>query len=163
MNYPGLGNIGWGTGSTNWKLTAAEQYDLWITTTAEGSEAPWPSQLMSKYADATGHSPVLPEWATGLWQSKNRYQTQEQLMGVVQEHMDRGLPLSVIVADYFTWSPTHELGDYKFDETCWPDPEGMIQQLEEWGVKLMLSPYSQFIHNQSQNFASANASQLLAV
>lgn len=163
VNYPGLGNLGWSDGTADWKLKAAEQYDLWVTTTSADSSAPWPAQLMGRYADATGHSPVLPEWASGLWQSKNRYQTQEQLMGVVQEHMDRGLPLSVIVADYFTWSPTHELGDYKFDETCWPDPKGMIDELEDRGVKLMLSPYSQFINNQSVNFPAANASHLLAV
>jgi len=78
-------------------------------------------------------------------------------LDVVKEHRKRSLPLSVIVADYFTWSPSHTLGDYKFDSTCWPDPKGLIDQLESWNVKLMVSPYSNFINNKSENYAAARA------
>merc|ERR1719265_2113542 len=140
-------------------MKAAVQFDVWVTTTsASNSGASWPTQIMAKYADATGHSPVLPEWATGLWQSKNRYQTQEELLDVVEEHRKRNLTLSVIVADYFTWSPSHHLGDYKFDNTCWPDPKGLIEQLKNHNVNFMVSPYSNFINNRSKNYAAAVSS-----
>ena len=55
---------------------------------------------------------MLPEWASGFWQSKLRYRTQDELLAVAREYASRGLPLSVIVVDYFHW--TH-LGDWKFD------------------------------------------------
>jgi alpha-D-xyloside xylohydrolase len=139
-------------------MKAAEQFDVWVTTSSSNApSSSWPAQIMGHYADATGHSPVLPEWASRLWQSKNRYQTQEELLDVVQEHRKRSLPLSVIVADYFTWSPSYSLGDYKFDNTCWPDPKRLMDKLESWNVKLMVSPYSQFINNRSENYAAAKA------
>ena len=88
------------------------------------------------YVDATGHPPLLPEWAAGFWQSKLRYRTQEELLAVAREHKRRGLPLSVIVSDYFHWTLQ---GDWQFDPEAWPDPAGMVRELEEMGVKLMVS------------------------
>jgi alpha-D-xyloside xylohydrolase len=55
---------------------------------------------------------------------------------VAREHRRRGLPLSVIVADFFHW--TH-LGDWRFDEAEWPDAEAMVRELSEMGVRLMVS------------------------
>ena len=55
--------------------------------------------IMERYADLTGHPPVLPEWAAGFWQCKLRYKTQDELLTVAREHKRRGLPMSVIVID----------------------------------------------------------------
>ena len=47
---------------------------------------------------------MLPEWAAGFWQCKLRYETQEELLQVAREYKKRGLPISVIVIDYFHWT-----------------------------------------------------------
>ena len=73
---------------------------------------------------------MLPEWASGFWQSKLRYRTQDELLEVAREYAKRGLPLSVIVVDYFHW--TH-LGDWKFDPAEWPDPGALAAELREHG------------------------------
>ena len=52
---------------------------------------------------------MLPEWAPGFWQCKLRYKTQDELLGVAREYKRRGLPLSVIVVDYFHWTPPGRL------------------------------------------------------
>ena len=158
LNYPGAGNLAWSDTAAEWNLAAATQFDLWVTTTAAGAEGVWPPDLMSHYADATGHAPVLPEWATGLWQSKNRYQTQQQLLDVVQGYRSRNLTISVIVADYFTWSPEFTTGDYDFDSTCWPSVGQMMAQLREWKVELMISTYGNFVSPDSKHYAAAVAS-----
>eukprot|EP01062_Namystynia_karyoxenos_P006725 TRINITY_DN12358_c0_g1_i1.p1 TRINITY_DN12358_c0_g1~~TRINITY_DN12358_c0_g1_i1.p1 ORF type:complete len:709 (+),score=168.55 TRINITY_DN12358_c0_g1_i1:75-2129(+) len=162
FNYPGLGVFAWDSspGATNWTANAATSFDIWVTTSGDASretEGSWAAQVLSHYADATGHAPVLPKWATGLWQSKNRYQTQDELLDVVRGYRSRNLSISVIVIDYFSWSPQWVAGDYRFDSTCWPDPEGLIKQLDEWGVKLMVSTYSNFVNNRSTNWPSAKA------
>jgi len=95
-----------------------------------------PAELVEKYSDLTGKAPMLPEWAAGFWQSKLRYRTQEELLNVAREYKRRGLPLSVIAIDYFHWP---EQGDWKFDPKYWPDPEAMVNELNEMGVKLMVS------------------------
>ena len=84
----------------------------------------------------TGHAPMLPEWAAGFWQSKLRYRTQEELLEVAREYHRRGLPLSVIVWDFFHWT---QLGDWRFEPSEWPDPQAMVDELAAMGVRLMVS------------------------
>jgi alpha-D-xyloside xylohydrolase len=128
-NNPAIGRVELGANATRWAADSARQIDYWVTV---GS----PAQVLQNYADATGHAPMLPDWAAGFWQCKLRYRTQDELMAVAREYHRRGLPLSVIIADYFHW--TH-LGDWKFDPAEWPDPAAMTAELGEMGMKLMVS------------------------
>jgi alpha-D-xyloside xylohydrolase len=129
-NMPGVGRAEFAGNGTRWVADSARQIDYWVTT------GDTPAEIMSHYADATGHAPMLPGWAAGFWQSKLRYQTQEELLAVAREYRRRELPLSVIVADYYHW--TH-LGDWRFDTTEWPDPAAMVKELDAMDVKLMVS------------------------
>ena len=88
------------------------------------------------YADATGKVPMMPEYGMGFWQCKLRYQTQKEILEVAREYKRRGLPIDVIVADYFHWP--HQ-GDWKFDKDYWPDPAAMVRELKEMGIELMVS------------------------
>ena len=144
-NNPAVGRVELADSGTRWTAHQARQIDYWFTTAAT------PAQILGRYADATGHSPVLPAWATGFWQSKLRYRTQEELLTVAREHRRRGLPLSVIVADFFHWP---SLGDWRFDEVDWPDPKQMVAELDAMGVKLMVSVWP------SVNPASENWDEL---
>ncbi len=129
-NNPAVGRVELGTGFTRWVAEATPQLDYWITA------GDTPAAILAHYADAAGHAPVLPEWAAGFWQCKLRYATQEELLTVAREYKRRGLPLSVIVADFFHWTL---MGEWQFDPACWPDPAGMVRELAELGVKLMVS------------------------
>ena len=90
----------------------------------------------------------MPDYAMGFWQCKLRYQTQEELLEVAREYKRRGLPISVIVIDFFHWT---KQGDYKFDPEYWPDPEGMVRELKEMGIELMVSIWPT-IDKTSENF-----------
>ena len=68
-----------------------------------------------------------------------RYRTQEELLNVAREYKRRGLPISVIIIDFFHWP---EQGVWDFDPEYWPDPEAMVKELEEMGIKLMVSVLS---------------------
>jgi alpha-D-xyloside xylohydrolase len=129
-NNPAVGRVELGKNFTRWVAEATPQLDYWITA------GETPAEITEHYADATGHVPLLPEWAAGFWQCKLRYSTQEELLAVAREHKRRGLPMSVIVADFFHWSLQ---GDWKFDPTKWPDPAAMVRELKEMGVRLMVS------------------------
>ena len=64
-------------------------FQIWVATTSDSpphAVSPW-QQLQSAYADATGHSPVWPEWTSGFWQCKLRYSNQTQIMAVAQEYV----------------------------------------------------------------------------
>jgi alpha-D-xyloside xylohydrolase len=129
-NNPGVGRVELGRSGTRWVAEGSRQLDYYVV--SGGSYA----GILERYADATGHAPPLPEWALGLWQSKLRYETQAELLEVAREYKRRGLPLDVIVSDFFHWS---HMGDWRFDPECWPDPEGMTRELESLGVRLMVS------------------------
>jgi alpha-D-xyloside xylohydrolase len=129
-NHPGLGRVELGATATRWVSEASRQWDYWITAADE------PAGILRRYGDVTGRAPMLPEWASGMWQSKLRYRTQDELLEVAREYKRRGLPLSVIAADYFHWT---RQGEWRFDPAQWPDPSGLTAELERLGVKLMVS------------------------
>jgi len=137
--------------ATRWQVARGTQIDYWITAGAT------PADILASYADATGHVPELPHWASGFWQSKLRYRTQAELMEVAREFARRELPLSVIVADYFHWSA---MGDYRFDAEEWPDPTAMVGELHDLGVELMVSIWPT-VSPLSENFAEYRDGGLL--
>ena len=129
-NSPAVGRVELASNGTRWVADSARQVDYWVTA---GDN---PAEILTRYADATGHAPKLPSWASGFWQSKLRYRTQEELLGVAREYHRRGVPLAVIVSDFLHWE---HMGDWNFDAGEWPDPAAMVSELELMGTKLMVS------------------------
>ena len=128
-NSPAIGRVELAVNGTRWVADSSRQLDYWIT-------AGDPAAIQRAYADATGHTPQLPEWAAGFWQCKLRYRSQEELLEVAREYHRRGVPLKVIVADFFHW--TH-LGEWRFDPAEWPDPDAAVAELASYGTRLMVS------------------------
>jgi alpha-D-xyloside xylohydrolase len=129
-NNPAVGRVCFGKNITTWEARSAKKLDYWITA---GDS---PAEIEEAYARATGTVPMMPDYAMGFWQCKLRYQTQEELLEVARNYRKRGLPLSVIVIDFFHW-PLQ--GEWKFDPVYWPDPDGMIAELKSLGIELMVS------------------------
>ncbi|MEV4508596.1 TIM-barrel domain-containing protein [Dactylosporangium sp. NPDC049525] len=128
-NNPALGRVELAANGTRWVADRARQIDYWLT-------AGEPADVLRRYADVTGHAPELPSWASGLWQSKLRYTSQQELLDVAREYARRDLPLSVIVVDYLHWK---HLGDWDWDAAAWPDPRAMADELKALGVELVVS------------------------
>jgi alpha-D-xyloside xylohydrolase len=141
-NNPAVGRVELGENHTRWIAESTTKLDYWITL------GETPAQITERYADATGHAPELPEWAAGFWQCKLRYETQDEIMSVARSYKERGLPLSVIVIDYFHWTLQ---GEWRFDPTNWPDPAGMVRELEEMGIKVMVSVWPT-VNGVSENY-----------
>ncbi len=129
-NNPAIGRVEFGNNHTHWHAQACKQMD-YIVIAGDN-----PSEITERLTDITGRSPMIPEWALGFWQCKLRYKTQQELLEVAREHKRRNIPLSVIVADYFHWT---QQGEWKFNPKFWPDPKAMVDELNEMGVKLMVS------------------------
>ena len=144
---PAIGRATFGTNRTVWEAESTKQLDYWVT----AGDAP--SEIAEAYADATGHAPTMPEYGLGYWQCKLMYWNQEQLLEVAREHHRRGIPVDVIVADYFHWP---QLGDFRFDPEFWPDPRVMVDELKEMGIELMVSVWPQVAHD-SENFNDMRA------
>lgn len=141
-NNPAVGRVTFGKNITTWEAFSTKALDYWITA---GDS---PAEIEEAYAKVTGTVPMMPDYAMGFWQCKLRYQTQEELLEVAREYKRRGLPISVIVIDYFHW-PLQ--GDWKFDPKYWPDPDAMIAELKEMGIELMVSIWPT-VDYRSENF-----------
>ena len=142
-NNPAVGRVELGLNGTRWVADGARQMDYYIV----GGDSY--AEILERYADATGHAPLLPEWALGFWQCKLRYATQDEVLNVAREYKRRGLPLAIIVIDFFHWT---RHGDWKFDPRAWPDPAAMVRELETLGVRVMVSIWPTVIA-QSENYA----------
>lgn len=114
-NNPGVGRVTFGKHTMTFEAYSTTTLDYWVVASASSQ----PSELVEGYAAVTGTVPMMPEYGLGFWQCKLRYQTQEELLGVAREYHRRGLPLDVIVCDFFHW-PLQ--GEWKFDPVYWPDP-----------------------------------------
>lgn len=95
-------------------------------------------QIIAGIRYLTGEAPMLPKWAYGYVQSKERYVSQEELIATVEEYRNRALPLDGIVLDWQSW--TGELwGQKTLDPQRFPDPSGMMRRLHALNAKLMVS------------------------
>jgi alpha-D-xyloside xylohydrolase len=95
-------------------------------------------QIVSGIRKLTGKAPMLPRWAFGYIQSKERYESQDELIAVVQEYRKRGLPLDCIVLDWKSW-PEGLWGQKTFDPERFPDPKEMTAELHRLNARLMVS------------------------
>jgi alpha-D-xyloside xylohydrolase len=129
-NLPSLGRVELAANHTRWVADRAAQIDYFVYA---GDR---PGDILASYYELTGQPRPLPAWTTGFWQSRTRYVSQDELMGVAREHWRRNLPLSVILVDYFH---SEHFGDWTWRADDWPDPVGMIRELAEHGCRLMVS------------------------
>lgn len=113
-------------------------------------------KVIAYYRDLTGGCPMLPKWAFGYVQSKERYKTQDEILGTVKEYRRRQIPLDVIVQDWHYW-PEGQWGQKSFDSLRYPNPVKMLDELHNtyhtkfmisiWGVMTMGFPNSNEIFN----------------
>jgi alpha-D-xyloside xylohydrolase len=104
---------------------------------------PTPDDVISGYRSLTGAAPMLPRWAWGFWQSKERYQTQDELLEIARRYRSMGVPIDAVVQDWQYWQPG-QWGSHRFDPTRFPDPRAMIEALHAMNVHAVVSVWPRF-------------------
>lgn len=95
-------------------------------------------EVVKGYRQLTGKAALLPKWAFGYLQSQERYETAEEIEGVVKEYRKRGIGLDGIILDWCSWEDGM-WGQKSFDPKRFPDPKKMIQNLHKENVSFMIS------------------------
>ena len=129
-NNPSVGEVHFGTNTTEWEAWSTDQLDYWITAGER------PGDIEKNYTEVTGKSPMMPEYGLGFWQCKLRYYNAQQVLDIASEYKKRNIPVDVIVIDYYHWP---RCGDYRFDEEYFPHPGEMVAKLHEMGIETMVS------------------------
>ena len=124
---------------------AGEQIDYYFIHGADADE------VIQGYRLLTGKAPIMPKWAMGFWQSRERYKTQKELIDVVKEYRKREIPIDNIILDWQYWEKD-KWGSHEFDTARFPDPAGMINKLhEELHARIMVSVWPKFYRG-TENF-----------
>jgi alpha-D-xyloside xylohydrolase len=101
--------------------------------------------VISGYRTLTGKAQVMPKWAMGFWQSRERYRTQNELLSVLKEFRRRQIPVDNIVLDWFYW-PENAWGSHDFDLNRFPDATAMIDSIHQLNARLMISVWPKFYY-----------------
>ncbi len=102
--------------------------------------------VIKGYRQLTGKAQVMPKWALGFWQSRERYSTQEDLVETLAEMRRRHIPVDNIVQDWQYW-PEDQWGSHEFEASRYPDPEKMLDDVHAMHGRFMISVWPKFYTN----------------
>lgn len=104
---------------------------------------PDPDGVVAQYRELTGAAPMLPIWAYGFWQCRERYSSQQQILDTAAEFRKRKIPVDVLVQDWQYWGK-YGWNAMKFDERYYPDPSEMMSSLHRENFHAVISVWAKF-------------------
>ena len=104
---------------------------------------PEPNRVVSEYRELTGEAPLLPRWAYGFWQCRERYSSQQQILDTAAEFRNRKIPVDAFVQDWQYWGK-YGWNAMRFDETAYPNPAEMMSSLHQQDLHLVISVWAKF-------------------
>jgi alpha-D-xyloside xylohydrolase len=135
--------------TVSWKSEFGSAIDYYVF---QGADL---DQVIGGYRELTGPAPLIGRWAFGFWQCKQRYHSQEQLLDTAAHYRRMCVPIDGIVQDWLYWYPG-PWGSHQFDQTRYPEPPGMMKQLHDENIRLLISVWAKF------DVGSANSKELAA-
>ena len=111
-------------------------------------------EIISGYRTLTGKASLYPKWALGFWQSRERYKTQDELVGTLAEFRRRQIPIDNIVQDWNYW-PEDQWGSHEFEQSRYPNPQQMLSDVHQMHGRFMISVWPKFYVN-TDNYKELN-------
>lgn len=112
--------------------------------------------VVGGYRQLTGQATMMPLWAYGFWQCRERYKTAQEITDVLKGYRDRSAPIDNIVQDWQYWT-ADQWGSHQFDSSRYPDPAGLIKTIHDtYHAHLMISVWPKF-YTSTANYAALNA------
>ena len=100
-------------------------------------------EVISGYRTLTGKAPVMPKWAMGYWQSRERYKTSTEMIEALEGFRERNIPIDNIVMDWSHWRE-EDWGGHEFDPARFPDPKAMVDSIHDMNGRMMISVWPKF-------------------
>ncbi|MBP8098784.1 MAG: DUF5110 domain-containing protein, partial [Arenimonas sp.] len=116
---------------------AGQMIDYYVVAGGDGDG------VLAGYRQLTGKATVLPKWSYGFWQSRERYKSDRELTGALDEYRRRRWPIDAIVLDWSYW-PVDAWGSHDFDPKFFPEPDAMIQHVHDRNAQIMISVWPKF-------------------
>ncbi len=100
-------------------------------------------EVISGYRTLTGKAPVYPKWVLGFWQSRERYQSSEDIESNLKKFRDLHIPVDNIVQDWNYW-PLDSWGSHEFESSRYPNPQAMLDSVHAMNGRFMISVWPKF-------------------
>lgn len=101
--------------------------------------------VIARMRRLTGNAPMFPRWAFGFWQSRERYKSQVELVGIVKKYRALKVPLDGIVQDWQYWGSDDQVwNSTAFGNPLYPDPQKMVDSVHALHAHLIISVWPSF-------------------
>jgi alpha-D-xyloside xylohydrolase len=100
--------------------------------------------VVAQMRDLTGQAPMFPLWTYGFWQSKERYKSQDETVGVVKKYRDLGVPLDGIIQDWQYWGNNYLWNAMTFLNSGFNKPQKMVNDIHDLNAHIIISIWSSF-------------------
>ena len=100
-------------------------------------------EVISGYRTLTGKAPVYPKWVLGFWQSRERYQSSEDIESTLKKFRDLHIPVDNIVQDWNYWK-LDSWGSHEFESSRYPNPQAMLDSVHAMNGRFMISVWPKF-------------------
>lgn len=94
--------------------------------------------------ELTGKVPMFPLWTFGFWQSKERYKSQDELVGVVKKYRELEVPLDGIIQDWQYWGNNYLWNAMEFLNSEFYDPQKMVDDIHHQHAHMIISIWNSF-------------------
>jgi alpha-D-xyloside xylohydrolase len=123
------------TPTTVWRSPVSDAIDYVVIA------GPSADEVMEGYREILGSTPLFPRWAYGYIHCRERFESSAEILENAREFRNRKIPVDVMVQDWLYWGK-HGWNAMRFDETRYPDPAGLVRDLHDMDLRLMLSVWS---------------------
>ena len=100
--------------------------------------------VIARMRDLTGQVPMFPLWTFGYWQSKERYKSQDELVGVVKKYRELGVPLDGIIQDWQYWGNNYLWNAMEFLNPEFYNPQKMVDDVHNLNAHMIISIWNSF-------------------
>lgn len=100
--------------------------------------------VIASMRNLTGQAPMFPLWTFGFWQSRERYKSQDELVGVVKKYRELDVPLDGIIQDWQYWGGNYLWNAMEFLNPDFDDPQEMVNNVHALNAHMIISIWSSF-------------------
>lgn len=101
--------------------------------------------VIAGYRYLTGQAPMFPRWVFGYWQSRERYKSQWEAVGVVKKYRDLKVPFDGLVQDWQYWGVDEaQWNSTEFGNPNYPNPKAMIDSVHQLNAHMIISVWPSF-------------------
>ena len=121
-------------------------------------------KLVEHYVDVTGKQPMPARWFLGNHASRFGYKDQQQVLDTIKRYRQLDIPVDSIILDLYWFGKDVQghMGNLQWDQQTFPQPELMIEQLAQQGVKTTLIT-EPFVLKQAKRHQEAKQANALAL